>query len=140
MKYKKTEFGYLLKLVQGEEIITELNELCEKEGIYSGWIHGIGAVESVVLGFFDVELKSYIREEIDDYFEIVNLMGNIAVLDGKPVLHMHITIGDHEFGAYGGHLFSALVSVTAEIFVIPFGNRIERKLDASTGLNLLDIE
>ena len=139
MKYIKTGAGYILRLVSGEEIIVELTKLCEKERITAGWVTGIGAIESVVLGFFDNESKSYIREEIDDYFEIVNLTGNIAVLEGNPILHLHITIGDNEFGAYGGHLFSATVSVTAELYVITFKDKFKRKLDAATGLNLLEI-
>ena len=47
--------------------------------------------------------------------ELLTLMGNLAMHEDEPFTHLHITgvTDDHE--VVGGHLFSAVVHITAEI-------------------------
>lgn len=139
MQYKKTKFGYLVRLMRGEEIIASLTELAEKERIQSGFLFGLGAVANPKLGYFDLKTKEYQSETFEGEFEIVNLTGNISQLEGKPFIHAHLTISDQECKAFGGHLFSAQVHATGEIAIIDFALPIARKLDQEIGLKLLDL-
>ena len=140
MKSKNVGMGYILRFYSGEELIKELTEFCIREKIESGWVWGLGAVESATLGFFDPESKSYVREEIDSHFEIASLTGNISLMEGKPSIHIHVCLGTEDFEIVGGHLFFAIVSATAELFVMNFAQRIDRKPDTATGLSLLFLE
>jgi predicted DNA-binding protein with PD1-like motif len=139
MKYKKVAQGYVIRCFAGEEFVKQITDFCVEKKIESGWIWGLGAVESVVLGYFDTETKQYVREEFQYPYEVVSLTGNIAVMDGKPILHMHVCLADENSEITGGHLFSAIVSATVEIFIMLLSQRLERRLDFFTGLPLLDL-
>jgi len=140
MKYISTGQSYVIRCFNGEEIISVLTGLCEQENITSGWIWGLGAVKSVILGYFDMELKSYVREELEEDFEIVQLTGNVAIHKDKLMFHLHICLADGSFNTLGGHLFSAEVGATAELLLTPFSNPLIRTTDTQTGLNLLELE
>ena len=49
-------------------------------------------------------------------------------------MHVHTAIGDSQFSVFGGHMFEAVVAVTAEIYITPFGVMPERSLDSELGL------
>lgn len=139
MEYKKAKFGYLVRLIRGEEVIASLTSLAEEEKIQSGFLFGLGAVVNPKLGYFDLEKKEYLSQVFEGDFEIVNLTGNISLLDGKPFIHAHMTISDQECKTYGGHLFSAQIHATGEITIIDLGLAVTRKLDQQVGLKLLDL-
>ena len=139
MEYKKTKFGYLVRLFRGEEVIGSLTSLAEKEKIQSGFLFGLGAVANPKLGYFDLKTKEYQSETFEGEFEIVNLTGNISQLDGKPFIHAHMTISDEECRAFGGHLFSAQIHATGEISILDFGLPVSRRLNQEIGLKLLDL-
>ena len=139
MEYKKTKFGYFVRLLRGEEVIACLTSLAEKEKIQSGFLFGLGAVSNPKLGYYDLNSKEYQSETFEGEFEIVNLTGNISQLDGKPLIHAHMTISDEECRAFGGHLFSAQIHATGEITILDFGLPVSRKLDQEIGLKLLDL-
>ncbi len=139
MEYKKTKFGYFVRLIRGEEVIASLTSLAEKEKIQSGFLFGLGAVANPKLGYFDLNTKEYQSEIFEGEFEIVNLTGNISHLNGKPFIHAHITVSDEDCRAFGGHLFSAQIHATGEIAIIDFGIPLSRKLDQEIGLKLLDL-
>jgi hypothetical protein len=138
VEYKKTKFGYFVRLQRGEEIITSLTSLAEKEQIQSGFLFGLGAVANPKLGYYDSKTREYQSETFEGEFEIVNLTGNISQLEGKPFIHAHMTISDEECRAFGGHLFSAQIHATGEITILDFGLSVSRKLDQEIGLKLLD--
>ena len=74
-------------------------------------------------------------------YEVGSFMGNITQKDGEPYLHMHITIGDPEKNeVHSGHLNKAVIGATSEIFVTVFDEKIGRKLDEKTGINIFDFE
>jgi len=139
MEYKKTKFGYLVRLLRGEEVISSLTSLAEKERIQSGFLFGLGAVANPKLGYYDLNSKEYQSETFEGEFEIVNLTGNISQLDGKPFIHAHMTISDEECRAFGGHLFSAQIHATGEITIIDFDLPVSRQLNQEIGLKLLDL-
>jgi hypothetical protein len=139
MEYKKTKFGYFIRLQRGEEIIASLTSLAEKEKLQSGFLFGLGAVANPKLGYYDLKTKEYQSETFEGEFEIVNLTGNISQFEGKPLIHAHMTISDEDCRAFGGHLFSAQIHATGEITILDFSLAVSRKLDAEIGLKLLDL-
>ena len=61
-------------------------------------------------------------------------------MDGKPYLHVHITVADVDGHSFGGHLKSVRIGGTAEIFLTVIDGHVGRKKDeiTGTGLNLFD--
>ena len=139
MKWKKIDNGYLVRLERGEEVLSTLTDFVGQQNIQGGTIQGLGAVKDLVLGIFDPEKKGYVKRTFREDLELGNLTGNISYLDGKPLLHCHVTVAGTDLNAYTGHLFSAVVSVTGEFCIRPFSEKITRSLDEEVGLNLLDI-
>jgi predicted DNA-binding protein with PD1-like motif len=140
MKSFKTNYGYLLCLDRGEEIVSSVISFVEKNNVRTGLINAIGALTDCVLGYYDKEKKGYISRNFNDTYELVSMIGNITFHDEKPVIHVHVSLGDSHCNVFGGHLFSGTVAVTAEIFIMEMDLRINRALDEELNLNLIDSE
>ena len=138
MKTKRTEDGFLIVLDVGDEIIESLKGLAADERIGVASLTGIGAIRDAVLGYLDIGQKQYLKREFgSDSMELVSLTGNLALLDGKPVAHLHAVIGDREMRLYGGHLFQAAASVTVEIFLRIYEGEVMRQYDPDSGANVM---
>lgn len=136
MKYVREGNRIAARLFKGEEFIGSVKSLCEKEQLTSGRVQAIGAVQRVILGYFDVKEKKYIHFECKG--ELVSCMGNIAEKNGEIVVHAHAVIGDRNGDCKGGHIVSAETSATIELF-IDTGLNLRRARDTETDLYLLDL-
>ena len=124
----------------GDGVIDSLKKLAASERIGMASFTGIGAVRDVVLGYLDLDQKEYLKREFgSDSMELVAMSGNLALLDGEPVAHCHVVVGDREMRAFGGHLFEARVSVTVEIFLRVYEGEITREFAPDFGANLISL-
>ncbi len=139
MKYKKIENHYIVRIDKGEEVIAKITELCLKENIALGSITGIGATNNVTIGLYDTEAKKYNKNTLLEPLEITSLTGNISTMDGKPYLHLHITVGNKENIVYGGHLNECFISATCELHILKIDGEMDRYFDPEIGLNLYKI-
>ncbi len=139
MKFIKTDKGYVVRLYKYESVITCLTQFCEDENILSGFFNGLGGACEAELGFYYTDRKEYEFKKFGAC-EIVNLIGNISIIDKKPFLHAHAVIADTTFACYGGHLKEATVSATCEVLITPFQTTLKRALDEQIGLKLLTCE
>ncbi len=139
MQTKRVADGFVVKLDKGEQLVDSLIKFARQEKVDSGSVTGIGAVTNLTLGYFDREQKKYLEKKFEDVYELVSLVGSIATINYQPILHLHIIISDRNYKVYAGHLFSAEVAVTGEIFVRAYPDPLLRKNDPQFGLNLLDL-
>ena len=139
MQYRKVENGYFLRLEKGEEVLSSIIQFATKENVNSGAFFGLGAINNFELGYYDLKTRKYEKEKFEEDMEVGNITGNIASLDEKPFVHTHVTVSGKDLKAYTGHLFSAEVALTLELFVFTASTKIERKMDSAIGLNLLDL-
>jgi len=142
MKYELTTFDKSLimcRIDKGEEIISVLKEIAKKQNIYGGFFKGIGAVEDVVLSYYDLTSKQYINKEFKGGYEIVSLLGNISYIyaSDEVVVHAHMSISNKDCIVYGGHLKNAIVSITCELFILTVNDKLERVFNEEIGLYLL---
>jgi predicted DNA-binding protein with PD1-like motif len=93
-----------------------------------------------VLGFFDMDRRDYERIAVDEQVEVLTLVGNVALQDGRPKLHPHVVLGRRDGSAIGGHLLEARVRPTLEIMLTESPRHLRRSIDDSTGLPLIDLE
>jgi predicted DNA-binding protein with PD1-like motif len=135
VEYKNNGKQVLVRLDDGDEIVSSLKEVCKKENVESALVSGIGAARKAEIAHYDTKEKKYNTAKFEGMLEIISLSGNIAVLNGEAVAHLHIAISRHDFSTLSGHLMSAEVYPTCEIVLIPLGSKIERKFDGKTGLN-----
>lgn len=139
MKVRKTTTGFLVRLETGEEIIHSLEMFTQEHAVSMGTFTLMGAVSHIELGYYTLAEKQYHWKTFDGEFEIISGVGNIGVLDGKPMMHLHGTFSGTDFMAFGGHMRSAVVAASAEVMVVTGEGTLERKFDEASGLNLWDI-
>ena len=64
---------------------------------------------------------------------------DIAIKDGKPFIHAHITLGNHDMEVSGGHLFETEVAVVGEFILHNFNEKTHRALNEDIGLATLSL-
>ena len=147
MDYRKFGSSYYIRMDRGDEIISTLLSICEKEGIRSATFNGIGGCRSAQLQTFIPEEGAFHTETVEGMLELVSLMGNVVTgEDGQRFHHTHamfscVEAGEHR--VYAGHLKASVVLYTAEIELRPvLEGCIGRKHDPETGTGFwsFDIE
>ena len=137
MEYRKFSQGYVLRLDPGEEIVASLIRLVEQEQVQLGSVTAIGAANDVTIGIFSTQEKQYHARRYQGDYEISALVGNVTRKEGEPYLHLHITIGNPVTGeVHAGHLTSATLSATLELFLQVWDGQVGRKFSDQVGLNL----
>ena len=138
--YKQIGNKYVVSIQNRAEIVKALNAFCEERGIQSGTICGIGAIDELILRFFNSQTKQYVDKTFQEQMEIANLTGNISQMDGKTYLHLHITVGRSDYSALAGHLLSATLNGAGEFVVEDFGTPITRVYVPEIGLNCYKLD
>lgn len=137
MKYEKSNGSYLIRIDKGEDLGRSLAQFAESEGLSSGHLSGIGALEKIELGFYHLSEKRYDRKIFEGEAELLSLEGNLSTMNGAPFFHLHAMFSDENYACFGGHLFGASVAVTCEIEFRPMNLAPIRVLNEEIGLNLL---
>ncbi len=135
MKYRKVGEKIFVSLQSGDLINKSLTEISVKENISNAWINGIGAIDSVEVGYMDVVNKKYQKRNFNDNYELISLIGNITIKDGVPFVHTHITFSDTEYKVFGGHLFDAKITATGEIILTVADSKIDRQFNENVGIH-----
>lgn len=78
MDYRKIGDNYYVRMDRGDEIISILIEICEKECIPSAVFSGIDGCQRAELQAFIPETGSFETELLDGMLELVSLNGNIV--------------------------------------------------------------
>ena len=136
MEYKKNNNHYVVRLDKGEEVLSKIKELCEKENIKCGSIVGIGATNKVKIGLFDTSLKEYHSKIIEEAMEITSLVGNISTMNNETYLHLHINVANSSLQVTGGHLNECYISATGELMITKIDLDVDRNFSEEIGLNL----
>ncbi len=144
MRWKLLDAGppatYAIVLAKGDEVMRELGRLVKEQKIEAASITAIGAFERAVLGYFDWETKQYKRNPVEEQVEVLSLLGDVAVSEGQPTLHLHTVLGRRDGSTLGGHLLEGHVRPTLEITLIEPPAHLRKRKDPETGLALIDLE
>jgi predicted DNA-binding protein with PD1-like motif len=129
---------YAVILYQGDEAFSGLQEFAEKYHVTSAHFTAIGAVSSATLGWFDPQRKMYKKIAIQGQHEVIGMSGDIALYQGKPVIHTHMVVGSEDGTTRCGHLLDANVSPTLEVMVSVDPIAMHKRFDPETDLTLID--
>lgn len=138
MKYVVDGLTACVRLDIGENVFACLETLAQKEGWMAGHISGLGAVNRLVLAYYDLERQEYFKKFFKDTVELLSLEGNFVQLEGKPFCHLHGVFSGHDFQCFGGHVFECYTAISVELNVRLFPKPMTREYDAATGLKLLN--
>lgn len=129
---------YAVIFAKGDEAFSGLMEFAERYHIASGHFTAIGALSRVTLGWFDLQKKMYRKIPVDEQVEVLSMIGDFALYQGKPALHTHMTVGHRDGRTSGGHVIEAVVNPTLEVFVTVEPVPLQKKHDPESGLTLID--
>jgi uncharacterized protein len=129
---------YVLVLETGDEIAATLKQFAMQHELSGSSFKAIGALSDVKVGWFNWETKKYeTAAEIKEQVEVLSLIGDIALRDGKPEVHAHIVVGKKDGTAHGGHLQEAHVRPTLELVLTESPESLQKKYDPESGLALI---
>ena len=96
MEFRKFGDTYTVRMDRGEEILSTLAAFCEREDIRLAQVDALGAVDRASVAVYDVGTKTFYRRVFTEPMEITNLCGTVSRMDGRPYLHLHVTLADRE--------------------------------------------
>ncbi|MFT3739573.1 MAG: DNA-binding protein [Breznakibacter sp.] len=134
--YKQFGHKYVVSIQNRAEITEAITAFVTDQKIKAGSVIGLGAVDQASLRFFDPNTKKYVDKTYKEQMEVTNLTGNISQKDGKPYVHLHITLGRADYTSIAGHLLTAVIKGAGEFVIEDFGGEVNRSFDEETGLNL----
>ncbi len=137
---KINDTTWLLRIVRGEELLTEVDKFCREKDIQLGYFTGLGALEEFEIGIFLHDEKRYVSQTYTGNSEIIALHGNITTMAGELYLHCHLGAGLEDLTMVGGHLNRGIVNPTCELILHCYEGTVDRFVDEDTGLNLLKLD
>lgn len=140
MQFARYGSHYVLRLDEGEEAVSSIRSFLADHDIFAGYFVAWGAFNRLKLEYYQPGEREYKERTFNEQLEVASLLGNIACLDGEPVIHAHLTAGDQEFRTYSGHLAEGIVRPTLEVFVAPLPRALHRFWSARVNAAILDPE
>jgi predicted DNA-binding protein with PD1-like motif len=128
---------HILKPPFGSDLLKELEDYVRANGINLAWLSGVGAVSRATIRYYDQPKQEWVDLELDQRLEVAGMLGNVSLMNGEPIVHVHITLVDEQGRCYGGHLGHNTLVFNLEILLTTLsGPPVTRKMDAQTGLTL----
>jgi predicted DNA-binding protein with PD1-like motif len=141
MKFRlidQTPKTFVVVFQTGDELATGLSQFAEEQLLSAASFEGLGGLSSVRLAWFSWDSKKYEPSvALDEQVELLSLIGDVALRDGKPFVHAHVVISKKDGTAYGGHLLEARIRPTCEIVLTESPTPLEKVVDPESGLALI---
>ncbi|UKB86197.1 DNA-binding protein [Chryseobacterium sp. MEBOG06] len=137
---RKVDHIYIVSITNHSHIVETLTDFVQNQKIEAGEVTGIGAVSEATLRFFNPSTKNYVDKTFKEQMEVTNISGNVSEIEGKIMLHLHITLGREDYTALAGHLLEARIQGAAEFIFYPLNTRMVKAKNEETGINLYDFE
>lgn len=129
--------AHILKPDYGSDLLKELQKYVLANNITLAWLSGVGAVSRATVRYYDQVNQAWTDLQFDQRMEVAGLWGNVSLLNGEPIVHVHIVLADQEGHCYGGHLADGTEVFNLEILLTTLSAPpVVRKMDPQTGLTL----
>ncbi|MGD0679456.1 MAG: PPC domain-containing DNA-binding protein [Polyangiaceae bacterium] len=129
---------FVLVFETDDELAKGLLEFAEQERLSAASFKAVGALSSVRLAWFSWESKKYQPSvTFDEQVELLSLIGDVALMDGKPSVHAHAVVGKKDGTAHGGHLIEAHIRPTCEVVLTESPSHLQKQVDKESGLALI---
>jgi predicted DNA-binding protein with PD1-like motif len=129
---------YAVIFSKGDEASSGLNEFAGTYHVTSAHFTAIGGVRGATFAWFSDERRMFKKIRIDSQVEVVSMIGDIALANGKPAVHAHAVVALSDGTTRGGHVIEARVWPTLEVMVTVEPLAMRKRLDQETGLSLID--
>src|SRR5947207_12051598 len=121
--------AFVLVFETGDEVIEQLTAFATKNNLHASHFYAIGAFSDTTIAFFDFSIMDYKKIPVNEQVEVLVLSGNSSTHEGKPRIHCHVVLGKSDGSTIGGHLLSAHVKPTLEVFLTEYPAELIRTND-----------
>ena len=121
----------------GDEAISGLLDFARSQNLAGARVTAIGAFREATLAYFDWESKKYEEIPVNEQVEVLSLLGDVALSDEEPALHLHAVLGRRDGSTVGGHLKRAIVRPTLEVIIDEQPEHLRKVHDTESGLALI---
>jgi uncharacterized protein len=140
MRFQRFDGGrYQLRLESGDRVAESLLALLRAERIGYAAISGLGALRWASVSYWHADRREYEAHEMEEQVELVSLVGNAALRDGQPALHLHASLGRSDLSLIGGHFNEGVVHPNCEIWLSVEATPVERAVEPASGLLLMQL-
>ena len=129
---------YAVIFGKGDEVLSGLLDFADEYQVTSGHFTAIGALNGATVAWFDDQKKMFHEIPINTQVEVLSMIGDFSLYQGKPAVHTHMVVGDRDGKTTGGHVIEATVFPTLEVFVTVDPTPLHKKLDPETDLTLIE--
>jgi predicted DNA-binding protein with PD1-like motif len=129
---------YVIVFLKGDEVLSGLTDFAAKYNVADAHFTGIGAISSATTAWLDLDKKMYHPTVTNQQVEVLSLIGDIAVFNGKPVVHMHAILGRRDGSTVGGHVWELNANPTVEVFLTANTTPLAKRPDPASGIKLID--
>lgn len=126
MTFSYTDFGYILALEPGDEVVRCLIQFAREYEIENAILSGIGSVSEVELGSGGGRGREHQRTHLTEPLEACSLTGALTLVDGEPFPHLHGSFARPDTSVLGGHVYQAVCSAGLELAVQVTASRVAR--------------
>jgi predicted DNA-binding protein with PD1-like motif len=103
---------YAVIFGEGDEAFSGLLAFAQKYHVTSAHFTAIGGLSRATLAWFDPTREMFKKISINGQVEVLAMIGDIALYQGKPVVHTHMVVGSSDGTTRGGHVLAAYVFPT----------------------------
>jgi uncharacterized protein len=129
---------YSIIFYKADDVMSGLTDFAIDHKVSDAHFTAIGAVSGATLAWLDIPKKMYRRIAVTQQVEVLSLIGDIAVFDGVPVVHMHAVLCKSDGSTIGGHVFELISNPTVEVFMTVNTTPLRKKSDDASGMKLID--
>lgn len=129
---------YSIIFYKDDDVMSGLTDFAIAHKVSDAHFTAIGAVSGATLAWLDIPKKMYRRIAVTQQVEVVSLIGDIAVFNGVPVVHMHAGLCKSDGSTIAGHVFELISNPTVEVFMTVDTTPLGKKADDASGMKLID--
>lgn len=131
---------YVVVCDPGDEAVSALTQFVRSEQLEAAQVTAVGAFQRATVGWFDPAARQYRRIPVDEQCELLSLIGDVAMGEDGPILHVHATLGLSDGTTRGGHLLEGLVNPTLEAVVTETPAELRKVMRPDIGIALIDLD
>ena len=139
MQFQRFGDRVQVRFESGERVAASLLAWLKAEGIGFATMTGLGAVSGATISYWNAQTREYEQHQLDEQMEVVSLIGNVSMKEGEPFAHIHVALGRRDLSIIGGHFNDAVVHPNLELWVRPEADAVERILDETSGLYVMQL-
>ena len=138
IKSTPDEQVYAIIFHAGDEAVSGLTDFAIANKVADAHFTAIGAASGATVAWLDPAAKKYRAIPVRGQHEVLSLIGDIGLVNGKPSVHMHTVLGGPDGATVGGHVFELFINPTLEVFVTVQTMPLHKKADPVSEQTLFD--